>query len=243
MADQYFHADLNRFWIDLHKCATYEATSIVNKRIDECYSYGIAELELIYGTPDNYEGSIQQAVTELANNNEKVDHQSEIHAGVILKLAENSEPLPQDDTMSFSAISASYENWHRAHQFERDYFPCRKEVSTVELSKDIGCSMEYIRNILNTVSTEDAESIVEYNELTGRNEKRWRIYRGGADQVHLQWHKDLDLARTILGDLGASTEEVESILLAIKKPFKSGKSAISRFKGALTRERNKKEKL
>ena len=240
MADQHFYEDRNRYWVDLHKCATFDATKIVKTRIDECYIYGISEIEAIYGTPDNIEGSIQQAVTDLAEKNDKVEKSSEIHAGIILKLIKNPNPSLQDESMSFSPIYAAYENRHHVHNFERDYFPCRKEVSTVELSKDIGCSMEYIRFILSTLSREDAESIIEYNEHTGRNEKRWRVYRGGVDKVHRQWRTDLDLARTILTDLDASSEEVESILPAIRKPLKSGRSAISRLKGTLTRARNKR---
>jgi len=240
MADQYFHADRNRFWIDLHKCATYEAVSIIEKRIDECFNYGVTKMEIIYGTPDNYEGSIQQAVSDIAEKNEKVETQSEFHAGTNFIITQNPNPMPQDDSMSFSGFSASYENYHKAHPFEREYFPCRKEIRTVELSKHIGCSMEYIRSVLRTVSTASAESINEYNPYTKRNEQRWRIYNSGADKVHKQWKEDQQLANDVLIELGAAEDETEHILASIKKPFDSEKSAVSRLKGALTRLRRKK---
>ncbi len=112
----------------MHKCATYEAVSIIEKRVAECFQFGIARLEVIYGTPDNYEGSIQQAITLLADQNELVENETEIHAGTILSIKHNKDSIDQDDSMSFSGISASYESRFKAHGFERDYTPFRKEV-------------------------------------------------------------------------------------------------------------------
>jgi len=242
MADQEYYTENNRFWIDLHKCATYEAVMIIETRIAECYKYGIDEIEVIYGTPDQYEGSIQQAMKELAKTNKKVDGDSEFHAGTKIKLVNNPNPHFQDDKMSFAGFSASYESHFKYHQFERDYYPCRNEFSTIEMSETLGCSVEYVRDVLYSLPSDSAESIREYNQYTKRNEQRWRIYKVGADMVQNQWQEDSSRIRKILQELGASVDEVGSIIASVKKPLDKEKSAESRLKGALTRLRNKRQK-
>ncbi len=241
MADQEYYADKNRFWIDLHNCATYEAVMIIETRIEECYKYGIPEIEVIYGTPDQYDGSIQQAMLELAKSNKKVDSDSAFHAGTTITLVNNPIPTPKDDKMSFAGFSASYENHYKEQSFTRNYYPCRKEFGTVEIAEKLECSVEYVRNILHSLSPESAESIVEYNSLANRNEKRWRIYQSGSDEIEKQWRLDSEKINRTLQKLGASNNEVESILKTIRKPLDPDKPANSRFKGALTRIRSKSD--
>ena len=84
MAEQLYEQEKNEFWIDLHKCSVMEAAWILNNRIDECYKYGISCLEVIFGTPDRYEGSIQQAVDEIKKGNVAVALEM---AGVIIATA------------------------------------------------------------------------------------------------------------------------------------------------------------
>jgi len=126
MADQYYNASENKFWIDLHKCATIEAASILEIRIKECFKYGVDEIEVIYGTPDIYEGSIEQATKEITKNDEKVASTTEIHAGIVIKISKNPIPMPQDTSMSFAGFTAKYQSEYKYEPFEREYFPCRK---------------------------------------------------------------------------------------------------------------------
>lgn len=99
MADQNFDKQQNRFRIDLHKCATAEAIEIVRKRIDECYRYGITILEVIYGTPDNYAVSIEEAVRQIIADHPNVQSSSEIHAGLKIAIKPNPNALPRDEEM------------------------------------------------------------------------------------------------------------------------------------------------
>jgi len=106
MADQEFFAKDNRFWVDLHQCGTMEAIDTVATRINECYRYGIKTLEIIYGTPDIYEGSIQQAMDDLIPGNRHVEKQEKVQGGITLTIRQNPNPCPQDENMHFVSISA-----------------------------------------------------------------------------------------------------------------------------------------
>lgn len=146
MAEQHFDEKNNRFWIDLHKCATGEAENNISSRINECYQYGINEIEVIYGTPDQYEGSIQEMIDEIADKNPIVDTISEFHAGCVLIFKKNPNPEPQDEYMRFSPMSAKYEYWRKEMSYNY-YYPLRTILSTAEVSNIIGCSIEYIRKV------------------------------------------------------------------------------------------------
>ena len=96
MADQNFFPEDNRFWIDLHKCATGEVTYILQARIKECYRYGIRNLEIIYGTPDEYQGSIEQAVDKILSEDLNIQRKEKIHAGIFVTIRENPTPTAGD---------------------------------------------------------------------------------------------------------------------------------------------------
>ena len=63
MADQLFDKN-NRFWTP-SQSLQQQTINVTNKRMEECYNYGINALEIIYGTPDQYAGSIEEAVKNL----------------------------------------------------------------------------------------------------------------------------------------------------------------------------------
>jgi len=132
MADQEFFARDNRFWVDLHQCGTMEAIETVATRINECYRYGIKTLEIIYGTPDIYEGSIQQAMDVLISGNRYVEEQGKVHAGITVTIRQNPNPSPQDENMHFVGNSASYEGRSQM-AYEHDYYPFRKASNTGEI--------------------------------------------------------------------------------------------------------------
>ena len=58
MADQHYDPISNRFFLDLHGVLKRDAARAIRKRLEECSRYGIAHLEIVYGTPDLFDGSI-----------------------------------------------------------------------------------------------------------------------------------------------------------------------------------------
>jgi hypothetical protein len=242
MAGQYFYAKENKFWIDLHECATYEAESILEMRIKECFSYGVQELEVIYGTPDVYEGSLEQAVKEIIKNNEKIDSVNEIHAGIIIRIAKNPVSMSQNESMLFSGFSPSYKSRYKFEPYEMDYHPCRKEYSTGDISNILGCTVDYVRSIISKLPDNQAESIKEYNSITRRNETTWRIYKKGMEEVTKRWRNDSNTIMKVLHDLDADDKEIKSILITFRTPIDLKKPSELRLKRALTRLRRNKDK-
>lgn len=72
MAYQQLRLDIGEFNLDLHGTEVRVAKYVVARRIDECYRYGIRVLKIIYGTPDNFEGSIAKAVHQLVRCHDHV---------------------------------------------------------------------------------------------------------------------------------------------------------------------------
>lgn len=147
MADQVYLEKENRFWIDLHKCGTAEAEEIVKCRIEECFTYGVACLEIIYGTPDRDSGSIEEAVRCLVTIDQHVRETEAIHAGMKIYLRENPSAKPRDEEMHFSAFTATYQSRFRQMEFQRDYYPLRRIWSTLEVAGDGNCTREYVRAV------------------------------------------------------------------------------------------------
>lgn len=237
MADQQFFSEDNRFWVDLHKCATQEATGILHTRIKECYLYGIRNLEIVYGTPDEYEGSIKQAVDEIISENPNIERKEEIHAGVFMTIRENPTPTPQDESMHFESMQASYQHWRRVMEYEYDYYPLRKIFTTEQISKDLGCSVEYIRRVVKELAENYAESKTIYNEITRRNETSWNIYKPGYEFIVKKWNGDREIFTSELKTIGATSDEINNILHSVRTPLKPNQTVKSRASAALKRVR------
>ena len=239
MADQHFTEKHNRFWIDLHKCTTDEAIDIIKTRIEECYEYGIEVIEIIYGTPDVYKGSIQDAVSKIVQNNSFVVGVEEFHAGANITIKKNPEPSSQDESMCFEGFKAAYENWHRTMEHTNDYYPLRKSFTTFEISKNINCPVEYVRNAANDLGGDYAEIKTVYNEYHYRDETAWYIYKAGYEVIQNKWQQDKDIICEELKKLGASDSEIEGVLNSFKTPLKVNQKAKSRVSAALKRARTK----
>ncbi len=239
MADQLFDKKNNRFWIDLHKCSTAEAINVTNKRMEECYNYGINALEIIYGTPDQYAGSIEEAVKNLSKDNPYIKDTDEIHAGIVITIKENSNPLPQNENMVFCGFAGVYENWHRTMEHQYNYYPFRKSFTTDELSKDFGCPVEYIRNLAGNLDNECTELKTVYNQYTSRNETTWYIYRSGYEFIKEKWQQDKEAIMEEFKNLKASDSEIDDVLKSFKTPLTSAQKVKSRASAALKRIRSK----
>jgi hypothetical protein len=242
MADQQFIQEHNRFWIDLHKCATFEAVETVTARIKECYKYGIENLEIIYGTPDVYKGSIQEAANEIVKNNSYIYEADEFPAGINIKIKKNPDASLQDENMCFSGFAGSYENWHRTMEHTYNYYPLRKSFTTSEISKDINCPVEYVRNVANNLENDYAEIKTVYNQYNRRDETTWYIFKSGYEFIQSKWQEDKHLLHEELKKLEASDSEIESVLNSFKTPLKSGQKVKSRASAALKRVRAKSVK-
>ena len=239
MADQLFDQHNKRFWMDLHKCATAEAIDIINVRIEECYEYGIEILEIVYGTPDVYKGSIQEAVNEIVQKNPKVEEFSEYHAGMVMTIKKNPNPSLQDEGMCFCGFEAAYENRYRSMEHTHDYYPIRKIFTPYEISKELKCPIEYVRKAANELGDEHAELKTIYNKYNCRDETTWYIYKSGCKLIGNRWQQDRLTAIDELKTLGASDSEIEDVLISLKTPLKPGQKNKARISAALTRVRSK----
>ena len=237
MADQRYEQERNEFWIDLHKCAVDQAIDILNARIDECYKYGISWLEVIYGTPDVYETSIQKAVDEIIKDKEFIDHAKDIHAGVRIKIKHNQHPEPQDENMHFSSFGALYDR--RPGEYEYDFYPLRTSFTVLEVSKNLNCPVEYVRNVAKTLEKNQAERKTIYNEHTGRDETTWSLYKTGYESVEKKWNEDKAVVCQELKELGATDADIETSLNSFHKPLKANQKIKSRVSSMLTRVRKR----
>lgn len=228
MADQVYFEKENRFWIDLHKCATVEAEEIVACRIEECFTYGVACIEAIYGTPDCDKGSIMEAVHRLLVDHPRVRGSEEVHAGVKIYLRENPSAKPRDEEMHFSAFTAKYQSRFRHMEFERDYYPLRRIWSTLEVAGDGNCTREYVRAVAVGLPPECAEPVTEWNPDTGRNETTWCFKRQGRAAVLRRWQEDSAHLEAALEQLGATPEQKSRALARIRTPLKSPSLALRR---------------
>ncbi len=73
MANQYYEPARNRFSLDLHGVLKRDAARVIRKRIEECSRFGIATLEIIYGTPDIFDGSIASVLHGVVRESPLVD--------------------------------------------------------------------------------------------------------------------------------------------------------------------------
>ncbi|MGA7743975.1 MAG: hypothetical protein WBP56_11175 [Polyangia bacterium] len=221
MADQVYLEKENRFWIDLHKCGTAEAEEIVKCRIEECFTYGVACLEIIYGTPDRDSGSIEEAVRCLVTIDQHVRETEAIHAGMKIYLRENPSAKPRDEEMHFSAFTATYQSRFRQMEFQRDYYPLRRIWSTLEVAGDGNCTREYVRAVAVDLPREWAEPVTEWNPDTGRNETTWCFFRQGRAAVLRRWQEDSAHLEAALEQLGATPEQKSRALARVRTPLKS----------------------
>lgn len=238
MADQRYEQEKNEFWIDLHKCSVMEAAWILNNRIDECYKYGISFLEVIYGTPDRYEGSVQQAVDEIKKENVLIDRADDIHAGVRIKIKDNAHPEPQNENMHFSSFEAKYDR-RRSDEYEYDYYPLRSSFTVLEISNNLNCPVEYIRNVAKALGKNQAERKTIYNVHTGRNETTWSLYKAGYESIAKKWDDDKAVVCQELKELGATDADIETILNSFHTPLKANQKIKSRVSSMLTRIRKR----
>jgi tetratricopeptide (TPR) repeat protein len=152
MATQSYDAVKNRFVLDLHGVLKRDAARVIRKRLEECSRYGIEAIEVIYGTPDIYDGSIASALHEVVTASPLV------HAGLLptefvedceqftSRIAKVTVPIRacdphevRDSNMSFAPFPASRESdpWRR-RLCETAFSPLKRVFSRDEAARFIG---------------------------------------------------------------------------------------------------------
>jgi tetratricopeptide (TPR) repeat protein len=66
MAHQELYLPTRLFTLNLHGVRTQDAVKAIKLRLEECFRYGLRTLKCVYGSPDKFEGSILQALCDVA---------------------------------------------------------------------------------------------------------------------------------------------------------------------------------
>lgn len=215
---------------------TDEARQVVTCRIGECYRYGVNTLDVVYGTPDAIEGSIEQAVDELINANDLVERAFPIHAGIHISIKSNPAAEPQNSDMVFTAFRGSYESAFPELPHHRDYYPLRTWYNTTAVAKACECDENYVRKIVKELGDEFTVLVSERDDYTGRDVTRWQITAAGRERVMARWQQDRRLLEAELRKLGAKEDETVAILQGVRTPLSEG-TAARRAKALLTSHR------
>jgi tetratricopeptide (TPR) repeat protein len=195
MANQSFDKLHNRFFLDLHGVLQRDATRAITKRIDECRTYGIDQLTVVYGTPDTFEGSIaselHQILTESTPPGALVaqispdflrDPESFTRrfAQLIVPIRPSENPEPQDEKMEFVPFKASRETDLWQQRLCQNYYrPLLEWVLLTYAARYIGdgCQPEGLRALA--------------EELPGAERaddpRKFRIHTGTLKQLAEAW--------------------------------------------------------
>lgn len=164
MADQHYWKETSTFWLDLHGVAYADAEAALRSRIRECVRFGVGQLQVVFGTPDRFEGSIAQALHRVLNAGVPIEPSSvpaefwtspETFARrrAFLKLAFAGylgTRMRIDERSSFSAFRARYEldPWRKC-LCENPYQPLRDWHPVEEVAKRLGsqCSAADVRRL------------------------------------------------------------------------------------------------
>jgi hypothetical protein len=241
-AGQEFYKEVNKLWIDLHTCSTGYACYLFDIKTKEAYKYGVTTVEFIYGTPDKYEGSIEEAFNQTREEGHQLVTKFNLeHAGMTVIIKDNPSPEPRDEDMCFSSIEPEYDkSFYRQHDYLYPLYPYRKTYTPEEISNLLGCSVELVRDIAkkgyNGEGIPDAESHIVYNEDWKKNIKTWYLTNRSLKKIEDVWNEISNQYKDALAQSDASNKEINEILKTIRS-IPSGKNIVKSAKTALTRLR------
>ena len=245
-AGQEFIEAESKLWIDLHTCSTAYAVELFDMKIREAHKYGLSCVVFIYGTPDTYDGSIEEAYDRFRKQgHELVKDFIPEHAGVTASLKENPSPDPKDENMFFSAIAPQYDSsFWRVHAYLYHLYPYRRVYHTAEIARHLGASVDLVRSIARDGydgdTIPDAELRTVYNEDWKKNLTTWYFTSRSLEKYLEIWDKISGQYANVLRHIGASEEETLDILDNLKSvpiPAYVERTA----KAALTRSRKRRE--
>ena len=173
MACQNYDPARNHFFLDLHGVLKRDAARVIGKRLEECCQYGIDSLEVVYGTPDFFDGSIASALHRVVSSDPRVlsarlpadfleapEQFTQRVGKIVVWLLRAAVTQPRDERMCFGAFTASRERdiWLR-RTCENPYFPLRDSLTAPEAARFIGegCTARDIPH--ETVSMEQLEAL------------------------------------------------------------------------------------
>ncbi|MEO6807368.1 MAG: hypothetical protein ABI286_02925 [Edaphobacter sp.] len=167
MADQRYSSNNSEFFLDLHGTTRAEAKRTVRVRIAECFKYGIECLKVVYGSPDEFQGSIAEAIFQLIKETAETSYLALemlpsyvfmpnprpefISTYVRLYLSRNDRSLLLDSDTVFSPFTPKYErDLARRLRCKTPYFPLRTEYTLQWASRAIGhgCTPEILTSLL-----------------------------------------------------------------------------------------------
>ncbi|NYF54057.1 tetratricopeptide repeat protein [Tunturiibacter gelidoferens] len=152
MADQRFVPVNSEFFLDLHYTERAEAKRIARRRISECFKYGIKRLKIVYGSPDNFAGSIAESIFELVWESDLLALEmlpayvfmrdpdpKEISTYVTLFIRENPTPALVDVDTSFEPFVAKFEkDIPKRLRCDNPYHPLRTQHTLEWTARAIG---------------------------------------------------------------------------------------------------------
>jgi len=179
MADQDYKKAWDLFWIDFHNVGVSEARKAIKKRIEECTSYGIKRLKVIYGTPDYYQGSIAQALYQVLESGMPIEvglipisfwKDPELfcqsHPYIEISISRLLATSNSTVNLAFSPFLAKYEtDYWKKNLCENWFYPLREWYSTAQIIARLGnhCSPEELNSLI-----KDCDSTSIKKDVSGK---------------------------------------------------------------------------
>jgi len=222
-AGQIFDNDNNRLWIDLHTCKTWYAEEVFETKVNEAYTYGLKAVEFIYGTPDRYEGSIEQCLTDrCASGHGLIEGHDKIHAGVVVKLRHNPSPAPRDENMCFSPIKPQHDNarW-RNHSYHFPLYPLRMVFGSAMVAERLDVTPDLVlaiaRDGFRGATLPDAERRTEWDPEWRKNLTTWHFTQRDVNTLEGMLSQLSEEYRRALADREPNAEELAAVIGSVRK--------------------------
>jgi tetratricopeptide (TPR) repeat protein len=185
-ADQYLLLENGEFFLDIHNTERAVAKRVVRRRIAECHRYGIRILKVVYGSPNDFQGSNAEAVFEIVRDNQWVaqeklpsfvflscPHSNEISPWIKIFLRENKNPEQIKSDTKFDAFTPKFERdiGHKL-RCRTPYQPLRLEYTIEWVAGAIhnGCTVDLLGAILRTMRKAEPLSWEDVCEVARRHE-------------------------------------------------------------------------
>ena len=200
----------------------------------------------IYGTPDIYDGSIEEAYDRIREQgHELVQDFMPEHAGVTVSLKENPCTEPRDENMFFSGIAPQYDrSFWQIHDYLYHLYPYRRIYSTAGIAEYLGASVELVRSIArdgyNGEKIPDAERRTVYNEDWKKNLTTWYFTKRSLEKYVEIWDGISGQYADALRQIGASEDEISDVLNNVKS-IPTSSNIVRTAKASLTRSRKRRK--
>lgn len=221
-AGQNFDNDNNRLRVDLHTCSTAYAYHVFETKLNEAHAYGLEEVEFIYGTPDRYEGSIEQRLTErCVEGHDLVEGHDKIHAGVVVRVRRNPSPAPKDEDMCFSPIIPEHDNgrW-KNHAYHFPLYPLRTNFGSAMVAERLGVTPDLVLAIAKDgfrgATLPDAERRTVWDTDMRMNRTTWSFTQRDVNMLEGILSQLKEDYRQALADREVDEEELAAVIGSVR---------------------------